>query len=151
MPGGLEKLHGPVHFLAWCLSSPLLIPHSLSLSVFSSLGLFFQIYFCRSLPVYPKSFTPSCPFSMSLLPSIPQLLCSLRPLPWPAPQHTRHPLFFHITLAIPLALPMSLPLDQHDCSWSRWPTSERSGALLNPQDLLDIAGLTLATEIRGGR
>lgn len=30
MPGGLEKLHGLLHFLAWCLSSPLLIPLSLS-------------------------------------------------------------------------------------------------------------------------
>lgn len=151
MPVGLEKLHGPVHFLAWCLSAPLLIPRSLSLSVFSSPGLFFLNIFLLIPPRLSQIFHPFMSLfhvSPFINPSVALLFATL-PLTGPS-AHTPPP-FFHITLAIPLALPMSLPLDQHDPSWSLWPTSERSGALLNPQDLLEIAGLTLATEIRGGR
>lgn len=110
------------------------------------LNIFLLIPPCLSQIFHP--FMSLFHVSPSINPSV-ALLFATPPLTCPS-THTPPP-FFHITLAIPLALPMSLPLDQHDCSWSRWPTSERSGALLNPQDLLDIAGLTLATEIRGGR
>lgn len=79
MPGGLEKLHGLLHFLAWCLSSPLLIPLSLSPSLL--LCLFLSMthtpFFCLAPSVYPQSFTPWCPLSLlfaSINLSVSQLL-----------------------------------------------------------------------------
>lgn len=141
-----------------CISWPGAYPPlclSLTLCPFHSFLLwhsfFSNIFFADSTPFIPN-LSPLHVFFPRLF-SYQSLSCSALRYPSsdpPTHTHTPSPLF-HIALAIPLALPMSLPLDQHDCSWTCWPTSEGSGALLNPQDLLDIAGLTLATEIRGDR
>lgn len=129
MPGGLEKLHGLSPFLAWCLSSSLLI--SLSHSVF----------FHPLLPYLPLSL-----FTHHLSSVLPSLLCLYQSLDVIAallPSSPRSPAtypyfyFFHplssflampllrlsvserVALTIQLALPMWLTLDQHD--WARPP------------------------------
>lgn len=133
MPGGLEKLHGLSPFLAWCLSSPLLI--SLTLASHPSLPYLLHLPFS----VCPPSFKPHCPFPSSLPLSISQChrcsvaLSTMIPCDIPLPLFLSplssfffaKPLllfFFSecVTLTIPRALPMWLSLYQRDWAWSPW-------------------------------
>lgn len=135
MPGGLEKLHGLSPFLAWCLSSSLLI--SLSLTLSFCIPCSFTFFALLSLFTHHLShssvlFSLLCPYQSldviaALLPSSPSSSVTYPYFYFSHPYlHFLAMPLLHLSFCkcvaqtIPLVVPVRLPLDQHDWAWPQW-------------------------------